>query len=81
MEERIVTKNPQKSECVQVQNQGDPDCFFDFHGIAHAEFLPHAKLLTRTSTKTSRDASCAQWERKGEDCGKQGYGYSIMTML
>jgi len=39
MEESIVTKT-QKGEDVQVQNQGDADCFFDVHEIVHAEFLP-----------------------------------------
>ena len=54
MEERIVTKT-QKGEGVQVQNQVDADRFFDVHGIVHAEFLPQAKLLISTSTKTSSD--------------------------
>ena len=52
MEERIVTKT-QKGEDVQVQNQGDVDRFFDVHEIVPAEFLPKAKLLISTSTKTS----------------------------
>ena len=46
MKERIVTKI-QKSEGVQVQNQGDADRFFDVHGIVHAEFLPQGQTINQ----------------------------------
>ena len=39
------------------------------------------KLFISTSTKPSCDVWCAQWERKEENCGKQGHGCFIMTMF
>ena len=55
--------------------------FFDVHGIVHAEFLPQGLTINSTSTKTSCDVWCAQWERKEENCAKRGHGCFIMTVL
>jgi len=47
MEERIVIKT-QIGEDVQVQNQGDADCFFRCpYGIVHAELLPQGLTINQ----------------------------------
>ena len=46
MKERIVTKT-QKGESVQVQNQGNADCFFWCPGIVHSEFLPQGQTINQ----------------------------------
>ena len=81
MEKRIVTKT-QKGEGVQVQNQDDDDRFFLMSMELSMQNSCHkAKLLISTSLKTSCDIWCSQWGQKEENCGKQGHGCYIITML
>ena len=55
--------------------------FYDVHGIVHAEFLPQGQTIDQHVYKNILRRLMCSVREKAENCGKQGHGCFIMTML